>query len=476
MTAKRQALTDALNRAYDEVLTARSTATGRNGRIVRLVGVLNASHLMAEAAVALGIAGTRPPPLVIETVERLADSIRDQTPPPRIPEPWDDSPAMLTLRDAMAGAARALARDWSPEHHTRAGLRDRWQAGVAAGVAAGMGQRLWSRARRLAERLAEDFGGGTLSRIFTLRLMTCIGAASLVSEVLPLQRSYWVPLTVAIVLKPDYGSVFARALQRGIGTIVGAVAGAVLLVLVHGTWLLIPFAVLAALLPYGRSRNYGLLSTFLTPLVVVLIDLLTPAGWRLAEDRLVDTLIGCAIALLIGFAPWPMSWYAHLPGQFARTTLDVCAYLEEALLGPEPGTPGPGTREPGGRPPVRSRMRRATYRALADLRTEFQRTMSEPPSISRRATAWWPAVVGLEQVMDAVTSVALAVSHGAQVPPAGVRMISAALRAISQAAATGTGVPGLPELPGDETLKPVTEAVRALLGVLGSGQLLSTHD
>ena len=71
---------------------------------------------------------------------------------------------------------------------------------------------------------------------------------------------------------------FARALQRGIGTVVGAVAGAVLLALVHGTWLLIPFAVLAALLPFGRSRNYGLLATFLTPLVVVLIDLLSPAG------------------------------------------------------------------------------------------------------------------------------------------------------------------------------------------------------
>jgi hypothetical protein len=105
--------------------------------------------------------------------------------------------------------------------------------------------------------------------------------------------------------------------------------------------------------------------------------------------------------------------------------------------------------------------------------------MSEPPSISRRATAWWPAVVGLEQVMDAVTAVALAVSHGAQVPDSGVRQLSAALRAVSEAAATGTAVPmppELPELPGDETLKPVTEAVRALLGVLGSGQLLTTHD
>src|SRR4029077_5652599 len=143
--------------------------------------------------------------------------------------------------------------------------------------------------------------------------------AGVVTEVLHLQRSYWVLLTVAIVFKPDYGSVFARAVQRGLGTMVGAGAGAVLLVLVHGTWLLIPFAVLAALLPYGRSRNYGLLATFLTPLVVVLIDLLAPAGWRPAEDRLIDTLIGCAIVLLVGFAPWPMSWYAHLPRQFALT-------------------------------------------------------------------------------------------------------------------------------------------------------------
>ena len=225
-----------------------------------------------------------------------------------IPPPWDDGPATLALRDALAAAAAALSRT---------------------------GRRLEVRSApsRPARdrRLLGELGSGQLGRIFTLRLMVCMGVAGLVSEVLPLQRSYWVPLTVAIVLKPDYGSVFARALQRGIGTVVGAVAGAVLLVLVHGTWLLIPFGVLAALLPFGRSRNYGLLSTFLTPLVVVLIDLLGPAGWRLAEDRLIDTLIGCAIVLLIGFAPWPMTWYSHLPRQYAQTALDMCRYMEEVL-------------------------------------------------------------------------------------------------------------------------------------------------
>ena len=296
-TAARQALTSALNTAYDELLTARSTATGLNRRRARLLAALNASHLMAEAAVAAGMAGTRPPPLVIEVVSRLAEAIRTGSPPPMIPPAWDQSPAMLSLRDAIAGAVRALSRDW---------------------------YRAWPPADRAP-------AAGRINWIFTLRLMACMGAAGVVSEVLPLQRSYWVPLTVAIVLKPDYGSVFARALQRGIGTVVGAVAGAVLLVLVHGAWLLIPFGVLAALLPFGRSRNYGLLATFLTPLVVVLIDLLNPGGWQLAGDRLIDTLIGCAIVLLVGFAPWPMSWYSHLPGQYARAALDVCQYLEVAL-------------------------------------------------------------------------------------------------------------------------------------------------
>jgi uncharacterized membrane protein YccC len=301
-----------------------------------------------------------------------------------IPPPWDDAPATLALRDALAGAASVLSRD-RPEVEIRARQH-----------------------RSLATALQEELGSGRLGRIFTVRLMACMGVAGLVSEVLPLQRSYWVPLTVAIVLKPDLGSVFARALQRGIGTVVGAVAGAVLLVLVHGAWLLIPFGILAALLPFGRSRNYGLLSTFLTPLVVVLIDLLGPAGWRLAEDRLIDTLIGCAIVLLIGFAPWPMAWYSHLPQQFAQTTLDMRRYLEE-VLGSGPGA-GPGSGPgsgPGGGAAARSRLRRPTYRALADLRAEFQRTMSEPPAISRRAAAWWPAVIGLEQVMDAITAAGL---------------------------------------------------------------------
>jgi hypothetical protein len=450
LTARRQAVTTAVNSAYDELLSARAIAAGRNRTTMRLIAALNASNQMSQAATTLGVAGNRPPPMVIETVRRLAEAIRtgSKGQPPMIPPIWDTSPGAVALRDSMVGVARVLARDWTPGDRTRAALREEVSAGDPAGG--------------IRERILRVVGAGQISRTFVLRLMACIGVAGVVSEVLPLQRSYWVPLTVAIVLKPDYGSVFARALQRGIGTIVGAVAGAVLLALFHGAWLLIPFGVLAALLPYGRDRNYGLLATFLTPLVVVLVDLLKPTGWRLAGDRLVDTLIGCAIVVVVGFAPWPMAWYAHLPAKFGQAALDVCGYMRAALVGSGLDTA------------ARSRLLRSTYRAVGDLRAEFQRTMSEPPSISRSATAWWPAAVGLEQVLDAVTAVSLAVGRGARVPPEGVGQLCQALDAVSQAASDGTPVPASLELPDDETLQPVTEAVRALLGVLASGERLGS--
>ncbi len=292
--------------------------------------------------------------------------------------------------------------------------------------------------------------------------MLCIGVAAVCSEVLPLQRSYWVVLTVAIVLKPDFGSVFARAVQRGLGTVIGVVAGALILAAVpYGPLLLIPLAVLAALLPYGRTRNYGLMSAFLTPLVVLLIDLLTRAGWRLAEIRLYDTLLGCLIVLLAGYAAWPMSWHAHLPGQLASAIRKTADYTERALGGPDrPG--GPESAGAG-----RNRYRRQAYRALSDLRAEFQRTMAEPRAISRQATAWWPAVVALEQLMDAVTAATVSFDSAGPPPAGQVAELTRVLRALPAAldAAPGERPPGCADLP-DGPLEPVADAVRGVCRAL----------
>jgi uncharacterized membrane protein YccC len=477
----RQAVTAALNTAYDTLLSARATAAGRSRHMTHLMALLNASSRVS-AVITLRREGTGPPPLVAGTLDRLAGAIaaegdgrpgdqqqsdgreedagtgggRDaggprtadqQSPEPRpgvppIPPPWSSSPGSLELRDGLAALARTIA--WTPatppEPAPRAPLRQR--------------------ARAVRGTLLDQLRGGRLAWTFTIRLMVCVGVAAVASEVLPLQRSYWVVLTVAVVVKPDNGSVFARALQRGIGTIVGVVLGGVILTAVpYGPWLLFPMAVLAAGQPYGRLRNYGLVATFMTPLIVLLIDLLVPAGWRPPEQRLVDTLLGCAIVLLVGYVSWPSSWHSHLPGQFAATLRDICRFIELELI-PDPDPAAPSR---GGRP------RRQAYRALGDLHEEYQRAMSEPAAVSRRASAWWPAIIALDEVADATTATGVAIRRGAPAPsPDAVRQLTAALYAVADAIDADIP-PRIGELPGDEALKPVTDTVRPVLSALGSG-------
>lgn len=438
--ARRQ-LTDALNAASDILLTRRSTAAGRNPRLTRLMALLNQANLIGEAAMALCIECTPPPPEVVETLEELANAIETGAPPPAIPQVPAATPGMRALRDELQGVARILSGKLAYED-------------TLILPAPPPRERLKQAADRLTSR-------STL--IFALQLMICVGVASVVTGVLALSRSYWVILTVVIVLKPDFGSVLARALQRGIGTVLGAVLGAVILVLIpYGPWLLVPFGILAALLPYGRSRNFGLLSVFLTPLVVLLIDLLARASWQLALDRLIDTLLGCAISLVFGYALWPSSWHADLPSHFASAVFDVCWYTEASLCDAAPGG------QPRGRAEA-SQARRRAYRALSDLRAEFDRTMSEPPAIRRQATAWWPALVALEEVVDAVTAAAVAIRNGGApaLDAAAVHQLTAALDSIADGVKAGRA-PRPAELPADPALKPVTDAVRSVFALLAS--------
>ena len=89
--------------------------------------------------------------------------------------------------------------------------------------------------------------------------------------------------------------------------------------------------------------------------------------------------------------------------------------------------------------------------------------------MSRRALACWPAIVALDEVADAATATGVAIRGGAPAPsPDAVHQLTAALYAVTDAIDAGVP-PRVGELPGDEALKPVTDAVRPVLSVLGSG-------
>jgi uncharacterized membrane protein YccC len=420
----------ATNLAVDELLGKRASTSGSGGEMALLMNLIRYARQATEAATALDYAGERSPPQAAAQADAVAGAVLNDVAVPAIEAPPAASPPMLALYRTLNQAADVVS-------------------GRAAPIPVVITDCDWQRERAwplpvLARQVHRRF-----VRVFAVRLMLCIGVATALSQALPLQRSYWVPLTVAVVMKPDLGSVFARALQSGAGTVIGASAGALILASRPPDPLLVIWvAVFALLLPWGQSRNYALNTVFFAPLVVLLIDLLSNDGWRLAQDRLIDALLGCGIALFIGYAPWPWSWHGSWRPDFASALTAIADYLEQAV--------GQGTR--GAVPHARARTQ------LATLQTELQQAMAEPQWTQQRAMAWRPAEVALEQLLDAVT--ATAVTNAGQPPlGAGVSELSAALRQIADAVRAGTQACA-EALPPEPSLEPVVDAARSVLDAL----------
>ena len=252
----RLGLTNAINVAYDRLLDARSRLSGRDAAYRNLLTLLSATTPVIEASVATVASRRRPDAQLVDHLTAVAGAIRRDEPFP--------------LRPPLSGESTAL-------HDALRRLHDRDDAARGT-VKRHQKQPLRDRLRRFADTTIT----GPQTWRFVLRLTMCVALAELVGVVLSLQRANWVVLTVAIVLKPDFGSVFGRAVLRAGGTAIGVVLGAGLLALAPHGWLLVAvMAVVAAALPAGQVRNYGMFSTFVTPLVIVQLDLANSGSFSL---------------------------------------------------------------------------------------------------------------------------------------------------------------------------------------------------
>jgi len=380
----RRALTTALNVAYDRVIRSRSRTAGRSRELSELAGVLNAAATLVEGAVAIARAGVPADPRDVAAVSAMAAAVggTGELPAERPPALEQGHPAARAVRHGVRLAWNVVG---DPEERANA---------AAPPAAVPVGTRL----RDVADRTLASAD----ARDFAVRLALCMSIAEVARQYLPFERPYWVLLTVAIVLKPDFGSVFTRAVQRGAGTLLGVLLGSALLaVLPRNGWVVVALACSAAVLPWARDTNFGLFSVFQTPLIILMLDLALPGGPELVGARLLDTLVGCAIVLVFGYLLWPQTWRAPMDQALREATVALDEFVDAAFTGS---------------PAERRRARRRNYRALTELQTQLQRRLAEPPPISTRAAAWWPVIVQLERTSDAVTEAVISTRGGEPAP------------------------------------------------------------
>ncbi|GLX20845.1 MULTISPECIES: FUSC family protein [Streptomyces] len=408
---RRRDVTQALNQAYDLVLGRRARVHGRSPSLVRMLAQLNVLIPIAEAAPAAHLRGR---PLAAEipaAVRELAAAVEEgRTGTPALALPAPHTPSERAIDSALRHAA-AIVHLAEPDPYN---VDDRLGRPAALRVRARHGVR--------------DMMLSEASWRYGLRLALCIGLAQSLVSLIEVERSYWVALTVTFVLKPDFGSVFSRAVLRALGTAAGLVlAAAVLAEVPRGWWDVPVMMVLAALIPVFSAKGYAFQTAAITPVILLLSDQLNHEGFDLILPRLLDSLIGCAIVLVAGYLLWPESWHTRIGDRLADAVDDAARYVERAFA------PVADDAELRAARQSRLQARRRIYRDLSGVRSEFQRALTEPPPTGDRAAAWWPLVVAVERIVDATTAARVRVNHGAGPPAAGeVERIARELRELAE--------------------------------------------
>jgi uncharacterized membrane protein YccC len=152
-----------------------------------------------------------------------------------------------------------------------------------------------------------------------MRLAVALAVAVSVSHLFPQGHRYWVPMTVMIVLKPDFGSTFTRGISRVIGTLLGA--GVVTFAVAELRPGPAGLTVLAVVFCFGAATlllaNYAAYSVCVASVVVTLLAFNGAPEVSVAGDRSLFTAVGAAIAL-VAYVVWPTWEASGLPDRLAH--------------------------------------------------------------------------------------------------------------------------------------------------------------
>jgi uncharacterized membrane protein YccC len=163
------------------------------------------------------------------------------------------------------------------------------------------------------------FNFNTFTTRYAARAALAASIAMFIYKWFDIYKGYWLPFSVIIVLQPYFGATFKKAIERIIGTVVGGLAGGILLRVHTGIYLNeILLCLSFILMIYYLRRNYAVAVFIVTLNLVLLFNLEEELEPIILVTRALATVGGCALAVVAGFAflpHWDKKW---LPVHLAK--------------------------------------------------------------------------------------------------------------------------------------------------------------
>jgi uncharacterized membrane protein YccC len=277
----------------------------------------------------------------------------------------------------------------------------------------------WLRFRGTIATLRANFTWQSSAFRHAVRLAVCVAVGDLVGRGFDWRRSYWLPMTVVIVLKPDFASTFSRGVLRVVGTIAGLFLATALFYFLPRTAGLLILQIMAFtfLLRWVGPANYGIFAITVSGLIVGLITILGVAPSEVIWARGVNTAAGGCLALIV-YGVWPTWERAGVSERIAQV-LDAYREYFHALTQEYVNSASAGG--------VQARLneshdldekRLATRRARSNLEASIDRVSAEPGTTAAQMSQLNAMLVSSHRFVNAVMALEAGWRH---MPPSRTR-------------------------------------------------------
>ena len=185
----------------------------------------------------------------------------------------------------------------------------------------------------------------------SLRVAVGLAIAVLLARILGLSHAFWVVLGTLQVLRSTALGTGRTTVQALIGNVIGVIIGGVFALLAGNhplvMWAALPIAIFVAAYA-ATSVGFAASQAAFTINLIVIFNLISPAGWQVGLVRIEDLAVGAAISVVVGLLLWPRGARRELAKSVAVFYRVVIAYLDrtfDRVLGFEPPAgPDPGRR------------------------------------------------------------------------------------------------------------------------------------
>ncbi|MSX02456.1 MAG: hypothetical protein F2813_04755, partial [Actinobacteria bacterium] len=189
-------------------------------------------------------------------------------------------------------SAVALARIKIAAHSLSQSVSGRWPIGRHCQFS----RRLRAPIEPISKLLHRRDPGSVFTR-HAIRVSGLIVLATGIAQLDPLDHSFWIPLTVAWITKPDFAGTTMRVAQRVLGTAIGVIASVLLVDLIGSTVPLevVMFAAGAMITVAFLAANYTVCTVGVTIWLMALLDIgSAPTGARVLQTLAAGLLVMAA--------------------------------------------------------------------------------------------------------------------------------------------------------------------------------------